>query len=88
MIIATDSTGKVLGSYIDGTFIVTLTGVQNPPNPPEPQMGKNTELYYNQSENVLEWRYVDRPLTQAEQIAQEQSSLLSLQAAVATALGV
>ncbi len=60
---------KVDGMFVDGSQVATISATA-PPNPPEPQAGKDIELHHDSTGSQLSWVFVDRPLTDAEQVTQ------------------
>lgn len=94
MIILSDSNNNVVGSYVAGTTVTDLSGITALPTP-EQQVGKTARLVIDPATQTLSYAYDDRPLTEAEQVAQTASNLAAIQTtltatqdAVATALGV
>ena len=77
MIILSDSNNKIVGCYIDGTIITTITDQTLPT--PEAESGKDSVLVINPTTKKLSYIYVDRPLTEDEkqdQSEQEQAQML------------
>lgn len=73
----TNTKVKVDGSFIDGSQTETISAVA-PPNPPENQIGKDVVLYLNPVTGELFWDYVDRPLTNTEQVTELNTTITDL----------
>ena len=59
MIILSDSNNKVVGCYMDGTDITTLTDQTLPT--PEAESGRDSVLVIDPTTKELSYIYVDRP---------------------------
>ena len=68
---------KVDGSFMDGSQTNTISAVA-PPNPPVDIIGKDTVLYLNPVTGELFWDYVDRPLTDSEQVTELNATITDL----------
>lgn len=71
MLILSDSNNNVVGSFVDGTTVTNLPGAAQLPTP-EQQVGKNAVLVIDPAASTLSYNYVDRPLTEMEQQAQDE----------------
>lgn len=58
---------KVEGCFIQGSQVVEIEA-NTPPNPPEDLPGKDSVMFLDTETNTLYWDYVDRPLTEMENI--------------------
>ena len=72
-----DTKVKVDGCFVDGSQSIVITAT-TPPNPPENQVGKDTVMFLNPVTGELFWEYVDRPLTDAENMVSHQYVLISI----------
>lgn len=71
-IIITETKAKVLAVYTDDTNINTVAIAELPE--PESQLGKNSELFINPNTGELFYEYIDKPLTETEQVLQQRIS--------------
>lgn len=66
----TETKGKVLAAYTDDTNItnVEITALPSP----EAQLGKTSELFINPLTGELSYEYVDKQLTETEQVLHQR----------------
>jgi hypothetical protein len=82
MIILTDTTGKVVGNFLD-TMVVT-TGVTAALPTQETQVGKNATLHFDVATSTFSYVYTDRELTDAEVTASAEAEQATMFAAMVT----
>jgi hypothetical protein len=72
-----DTKVKVDGCFVNGSQSVVIDAT-NPPNPPENQAGKENVMFLNPVTKELFWEYVDRTLTDAEQVTELNATITDL----------